>query len=99
MDKLYPAFMFSERLGGGQEHHIIDIASEYDVEPRYWQFGPSHLYVFKVPWNGQPSGNLDEPIYEALQKRRLSRFDLGYASDYEWGVYSQEVLYWPEPER
>ena len=91
--------MFQEPLSERGTQRVTDIARKYDVELRYWQVSSTHLYVFKVPWNRKSSGNLDEPIYEALQQEGLGRFDLGYASDYEFEVYRQEILYWPSGSR
>lgn len=96
MNDLFPAFMFPRRLTESETVSLIGAAEKRGVELRYWQTGPAHLYVFRVPWNGQPSGNLGEAIYADLERVVAERFDLGYASDYEWEVYSQAVLYWPD---
>jgi hypothetical protein len=88
----YPSFSFSQQLSNGEVRRVIGIAQKFDVELRYWESGNNHTYVFKVP---RKRGLVEEAIQREVLDLGLAPLSVGYATDYQWDVFTQEVLYWP----
>lgn len=87
----YPAFSFQKQLPEQQARRLISVAQKYDLELRYWHSNRSHLYVFKVP---DSLDGVGDNVFREVEDLQLDSFKHSHVSDYEWDVYSEEVLYW-----